>query len=1525
LSIFIIKNGKKTLPASVFIKLIIFCCLIALSAVLLQPLQTALNNAIYQIHTVLIESLKNLTGLNAFYSSIRPAFWGSFDIRDLKFINNDDPFFTVSRVRLSFSLRELIFNRNLIIHTVQIDKPEIDIDIQRDRETLDTLSALFSSNADIRELLANFFPEDTVYRINNGNFFLADNNSIWRIEGINVNFQREITLIPGAEIKEKSDFLFEGYFSFFLKFSEIFSDSVIASLVSSGGNFTVKTNIDINGTISSDFTDGNARLSFTTISISQFDETIDNPSFSGMSNNSNNQKMLLTLLPFNTEIFFIENIISLNNPKETASNVPAFHYSAGYNIETGDAYADVDFFGYHITDRIIFSGDLAEIGRYLNLQITGDASLRYSNSSLNSLDYHANLIGTRVPLHISTSFGNNPYPLEAAFVIDASGNEQTAFIYDFMFNSSAISAETSLFYGVAGFSGTVDFSPLLLNGKILFDRFSLTGDDNFSAIFDLTSYVNDVRITSDEISIAQTSINGMKILLSPSERDIGIMLSFLSGETGEVFLDAVYNRNPGQIEATVSFLSVSVYDMTEIIRPFMSLIEFPSFSEDYLKDSNISAELFLSTDFNNIVYNIPVFNFNTLGLDGSISLSGTDRQLTLSEGIVSIGENELFASAVMNFSNTDDLDFSINADYLDFAWRLDGHIMDRNTLILHDPNGLNLYGNLLETGEISGYVESIEFPIPVGSQTVYLSFYNTLRYESYNSWNLDIDHFTAFFNGDDYVSVSGTADQGGVNLKNIIYSDTAGNLSGAADISWVMDFSYIKITAGLKDARDHENYFLEGVYNNGNIKTDFSVSNMQADRFFKKFENMLVSGDLTLVWNSIDSFNAEINVTSFNTFFRNSPLYGSVSVEVDNKIFLLHNLNLKYSGYTAYMPQLQMDLSSGIIKTSVNIKDSGIDNIAANVLLDAYFNKIDSWMDIAQVFEKYHGTLMLRNIEYHEKRYNEMAFIFSGEDGAFSVSGGIRDMLRLEIDSQGLFFAGLSAPFPIQGTVIGTYKDGILDAGSKNIYIDMESLWNLVGGRVQGFSILGGYITGQMDFRGPLFNPEFYGKARATSMRFHVPGFINADIRSIPFDITAEGYEMTFGHVVTSVGSGSGILDGWFQFENWIPSSIGLDINIPRNTPIPFNFGIAGFLANGLASGNMDILIDIFSSLLEISGNLFSNQADLGLNMDALMTSQEEADPVPESSDNNRREMNIVTDFTIATGTMIEFAWPVSSPIIRANPEQGSVVYVTSDSQAKQFSLNGSINIRSGELFYFDRSFYIRQGTLNLRENNQFDPRITARAEIRERAESGAVTISMIVDNQPLRNFEPRFESNPNLTQLELYSILGQNFSANQSGESLELSRFLLTSTTDILTQIISTSDTLSQFVFFRQIERNIRDLLRLDMFSVRSRFFQNAVLSGVTGFVQTPVDRNFTVGNYFDNTTVFMGKYIGTDMFIQLMVAMRYDEHDTKLGGLVIEPDLGIELQSPFVNIRWSFFPYHPENWWVSDNSITLSWRRTY
>ena len=222
-----------------------------------------------------------------------------------------------------------------------------------------------------------------------------------------------------------------------------------------------------------------------------------------------------------------------------------------------------------------------------------------------------------------------------------------------------------------------------------------------------------------------------------------------------------------------------------------------------------------------------------------------------------------------------------------------------------------------------------------------------------------------------------------------------------------------------------------------------------------------------------------------------------------------------------------------------------------------------------------------------------------------------------------------------------------------------------------------------------------------------------------------------------------------------------------------------------------------------------------------------------------------------------------------------------------------------------------------------FDPRISARAEIRERNEEGPVTISMIVDNEPLRGFTARFESNPPLSQAEIFGVLGQSI-LTPSGE---------TDPNAVQIAALTTVDIFTNLGLWR-LERVVRDKLGLDMFSIRTSLLRNfaSISWGLA-----PVDRSVSFGNYFDNTTVYIGKYVGADMFVQGMVSIRYEDtagfqsgifrtgRGFTIGKARLEPDIGIELNTPLFDIRWNMAPYHLENLFIDDMSFTLVWRWTF
>jgi hypothetical protein len=411
---------------------------------------------------------------------------------------------------------------------------------------------------------------------------------------------------------------------------------------------------------------------------------------------------------------------------------------------------------------------------------------------------------------------------------------------------------------------------------------------------------------------------------------------------------------------------------------------------------------------------------------------------------------------------------------------------------------------------------------------------------------------------------------------------------------------------------------------------------------------------------------------------------------------------------------------------------------------------------------------------------------------------------------------------------------------------------------------------------------------------------------------------MTFGPIPARVGGGAGMASGWFRFDRWMPNVFSIDIQAPEETPIPFGVDIAGIQADGDASGSL--VLSMENMVLQVSGDLTGNNTEINLDTQQFSwQGLESEEPVGIASG------PVMVDLRLNAGPKVEFVYPSREfPVVRANAEAGTMIRITSNSLSGRFTVEGDVAIRNGEIFYFQRSFYIQEGILSFNETNeQFDPRISARAEARDRTDDGPVTISMIVDSSPLRSFTPRLESNPPLSQSEILSLLGQNFAGMPSEDPNE----------SIRNMVLASGDFLTQFYAYRRFERLVRDFTHMDMFSIRTQVLQNMLIQA-TG-LREPVDRIGGVGNYFDNTTVFLGKYFGPDIFGQAMLSFRYDENRTTFGdisqggltlggGVSLEADIGVELHGPLFDIQVNFAPRNRENMFVDDLSFTLLWKRS-
>ncbi|MDR1909143.1 MAG: translocation/assembly module TamB [Spirochaetaceae bacterium] len=1166
-------------------------------------------------------------------------------------------------------------------------------------------------------------------------------------------------------------------------------------------------------------------------------------------------------------------------------------------------------------ELLILSGARRQYNSYLTMSITGSAS--FDSKPGGVLSYGADLEGF---------LGAHALLGRVRYRVHGEGDQRGASFRDLglRFNRGEIAYRGDLGYG-----------PLAPNGVLSVRDFSLTGDGDFNGEFSLSGDRESINVYSEGFSLGKVSFAFLDGEFSRPvpESAAGSGDAFLSltafrfrnleswenVETGELNLRGGYSPNPREIQASLAFDSFSAGDLLEMVRPFKAMPRFSAGMAPELDRVLVTTEVFFSTDFRHVTYNAPQVVAAYGGFREILvlsSVSGTDRRFELGRSNVAWGDGGMEFSGMVDISTSGDTFFSFQTMYRDLVYFFQGTIMDRGVLSFAGSYGLQ--GGLARgpRGELRGSIEAGPVPIPAGEGFAQLFLSASLNYEGEGSWtalldNLEISGLPTPASANTLIRLSGQANQDGGDTEFIL-DDGRSPLSGRVSFLW--EDGVYSASARLESRGGAEYYALGGLYREGVLELSLEGERMQLHRFFGGGLNPVAAGSARFRWENRDYWTLDLALDSL------SARQGGNSLELKGRGFLdrdtlaLEDLFLNYGGLVAELDRLSLNRAEGLLGTAGVVRGSALGE-ELNMAFMARLNlaPMDSWLDLGAASESLSLRLDVASLSFGDQAAQPFSVNLLRSAGSLSLSGGPGNMLRLSLDDEGNFHTSLSYPSPLRGSFTGLISTGTIDIASSSLYLDLGSLFRLIPEN-NAVNCGGGIATGRLRIQGPLGDPEFYGALYATGVRLTVPAFLGAEIGPTPITVILDGNEMSFGPQYATVGAGAAVVNAWFRFERWIPNTFKIDIRAEPETPVPFAFDLGGVMAQGGASGVLTVAME--NRELRVLGNLTGDDAEIILALNELVSGDS---PPPERD----YETPVSVEITLKSGRKVDLYWPNSNmPILRASIAAGTGMYIKSDSLAGSLSLDGDVTLKSGEIYYVQRSFYIRNGILEFsKDEAAIDPRITARAEVRERSEDGPVTISMIVENEPLSSFTARFESSPPLSQAEIFSLLGQSF-INPSGEADP-------STTQ--NALLASMDILTQLMLSRRVERTLRNFLGLDMFSFRTSLIRNVVSQ-----VWNPVDRGGVVGNYFDNTTVYVGKYVGTNMFVQGMVSLRYDEllnnrmgvfgqdKGLSIGPYTLEPEIGIELSSPLVDIRWNIAPLHSENLFVNDMSFSLTWRWT-
>lgn len=661
---------------------------------------------------------------------------------------------------------------------------------------------------------------------------------------------------------------------------------------------------------------------------------------------------------------------------------------------------------------------------------------------------------------------------------------------------------------------------------------------------------------------------------------------------------------------------------------------------------------------------------------------------------------------------------------------------------------------------------------------------------------------------------------------------------------------------------------------------------------------------LFLVTGTVDNPRVSADLSLSRARFNNDPVELTLAASVLNGRFSVDSGRARVGRTRIESLGGALDLNSSVGSLRgqlVQLNDR--DTLVVNASAETQFMTLERYVDVLS--SPFRGDIALDGLPSPQGPASWDFRLQRGEDATRLLGGpeGDSDAIDLTVDSDGSFEGRVAGDLPISFDSIGYLEAGIIEADLIGVTADLERLWTLI--EPDGVSFTGGTGVGSLRIVGPLNDPDFYGTLVVSDITGDIEWIEDPAGPARTF-VVLEEKVLTVREATVNAGEGAADVSAAVTFDRWGVEEFLVSIATIEGRPLPLDTSFGRVELSGDAAGTLQIRGGRVS--LAITGDLSASDMSIAIGAN-------QPGPAGDAG------LDVTADLRVRTGRGVEFLWPSETfPILRSFADTDEQIRIVYDGGNRTFGVDGAVAIQGGEIFYFDRSFYITEGAISFAEDEtEFDPRLSVNAEIREVSDEGPVTIFLIADERPLSEFTPQWRSDPPLSEAAILTLLGGTVFVGDTGEPINLSD-----------AVLLTSDLVSQFGLIRGFESSVREALNLDLFSIRTQLFQNLLRGVIDQNESIPLDSTVpSLGEYLDNTTLFAGRYLGTDLFLELLVQLRQTESaivgQQSLTGIEIDSEVSLEWETPFFQLEWGFFPTDPSSLFLADNTIRFSWDYSY
>lgn len=1077
-------------------------------------------------------------------------------------------------------------------------------------------------------------------------------------------------------------------------------------------------------------------------------------------------------------------------------------------------------------------------------------------------------------------------------------------------------------------------------GSFLYEGFKFSGELNVNALrlpngtnvsteLYIDSLENGFMAFAPQLMLDQKALTALQISVVPVKDSVDFSFEVSdyyhseAENAGIIKIEGSYIGGTKYLQANISSSGIYLDSAAQTVSYFGKNPGKSSFA--FLSNYIFNGDFFVSTDFSQISYNVPyafVANTKKENQFFYISFDGNRSSLNLNRfDFVNNGKLVHLSGIYEKSPDGDDAFFmaDLNADSI--PYHFSGNFMPGVVSVSGD------YGvvfDLKKDGQlVSGNFSADGFPFGANGAIFTVSADSSFSYSAQDGINVKISRFEALEASGKYsfnpvLNVAGNVTKYGLFLDAISYSDNFSAIEGTSEFLWNMNgpvFDSARFKAELKnpvstegidvsmelsnpngDVLSAENFKNSFYLNSQIVFNNFGLSRFTAE----ESENNRLSATLILSGLPANLY-AGLNVEKLSLMSAGKEVDVSGSAFVEEKNLTVDNFKLVYNNISLSNVSAQFNLENFTGAANAEL-DAAVSKQTVHAPLE--FSVSDTVLEEGKFFpsefaarlscEKISGTLFKKTFPFYLTVLHSKGgtSVYSSEEQG--ISGTIYDDGKVDFS--------ISEGKPLQLRLSGNLKSDKLDFSVKNVRADVGKLFEFVD--ISRLKVYDGILNGSLSISGLKADPEFLGSFYLTQADFTLPKIVSQHVfvpkTHIIFDHNKIQIPETRGYVRKSDNIICADLNVYF--DRWSFSRLESHIWNPKNVYMPGDFEIR--LARFTGDVSLDVDIAFEDHYLDVSGDVFLKKVT------GSVKTKELALPAPKRNWFARSNINL------HFGQHVTF---IFDPLLRAVLVPDTVFGFKYDMSNGEMELDGELAFRSGDISYLSRNFYLKNGSMRFNSNDPtFNPLISVQAETRERDDNGNdVRIILTANNQYLLNFNAQFSSIPAKSEAEIRSLLGQI----AVGDSERVTSLLF-----------ATGDYAIQSTIGRSIENKLRDFLNFDILSVRTNVLQNALNYGLLDRTEDSENSSFGFGNFFDNSTVYIGKYFGSSLYVDALMHWSYDKTkvDDKFtaGGLVFRPEFGLEIEAPFGNIRWNMAPDINgirNDRFVSSTSVTLSWKFSF